>query len=191
MISLTCGISSFSACMHSVFQTNQIRLLQQLAVVEKASFLRLEEGRNPFLPVIPTDCSDIFNQMRAVNHGKLLGRVHLTQLLIEDMVPTPSEPYYIFDVEDGENILGFAPEEAAKFLEDSGRRGLNVCEVIALALHTDVLSRHNVDAIACRYNRDAVPMVCLTYGAHPAPALYYRSLVSGAPMWGAASCQIG
>ena len=91
-----------------------------------------------------------------------MGYAYLKPTAITDMVEIPDEPYYIFDVEDGESTKGMSPEKAEKTFKSQRRSALTAAEVMALATHTDVLSRHNLWASGSRCNAAVlVPSVWL------------------------------
>jgi hypothetical protein len=154
-------------------------------VVSKASQMTLKEGRISFLPVIPRLYLSIYSQMAMVRNGNKAGYTYLNPSQITDVVETPREPYYIFDIEDGEAMRGKAPRQAEKEIKKDGRRGLTEVEVIALGIHTDVLSRHYVDAVGSRYDSDSVPDLCVSDGR---PKLDWGDLGDGNDHWGGASC---
>lgn len=154
-------------------------------VVSKASQTSLKEGRISFLPVVPRLYLSIYSQMAMVRNGNKAGYTYLNPSQVTDVVETPREPYYIFDIEDGEVMRGKAPRQAEKEIKKDGRRGLTEVEVIALGIHTDVLSRHYVDAVGSRFGSNGVPGLGLFDGG---PALYWCGLGVGDDRWGAASC---
>lgn len=157
-------------------------------VIAKASKMTFEKGRTPFLPVIPRVYLTIYSQMAMVRNGSKAGFTYLDPAEIADLVKTPSKPFYIFNVEDGTAMLGKAPEDAENLIKkQNGRRGLTEVEVIALCVHTNVLSRHYVDATGSRYgrSRDDVPGLYL-YAGRPRLDWYYVDRAY--PCYGAASC---
>ncbi len=158
---------------------------QRGTVISKASEMTFEEGRIPFLPVIPRLYLSIYSQMAMMRKGDKIGHTYLKPSDITDVVETPAEPYYIFDVENGEALRGKAPQNAEKEIKKQGRRGLTEVEVISLGVHTDVLSRHYVDAVGSRCDSDGVPSLYLYDGE---PKLDWVGLGSGGGRWGAASC---
>jgi len=158
---------------------------QRSSVLAKASETAFKEGRIPFLPVIPRDFLSIYSQMVLVKIGGKTGVNYLKPSLVTNVVKTPDEPYYIFDIEDGEAMLDKAPKDAKKFIKKQGRRGLIEVEVISLCVHTNVLSRHFVDATGSRCRRGRVPCLGLC-GA--TPRLHAGDADYAYPFFGAASC---
>jgi hypothetical protein len=124
---------------------------QRDQVLQKASEITIAKKHIPFLPVIPRIYLSIYSQMQMVRNGDKVGYTYLKPSEITDVVETPQDPYYIFDVEDGEAMLGKSPQNAEKAIKQQNWRGLTEVEVIALGIHTDVLSRHYVDAVGSRY----------------------------------------
>lgn len=155
-------------------------------VLEKASEITFAKGHIAFLPVIPRTFLSIYTQMQMVKNGDKTGYTYLKPYEITDVVETPKDPYYIFDVEDGEAMLGKAPQDAEKAITQQNWRGLTEVEVISLGIHTDVLSRHYVDAVGSRYRSDGVPSLWL---GDDRPRLGWLSLGHAADEWGAASCR--
>lgn len=167
-----------------------VRMLynQRGQVITKASEMAFENGRVPFLPVIPRAYLSIYSQMPMVLNGKnMVGYTNLvpTTVTDTDMVDTPENPYYIYDIEDGELMRDKAPQDAEELIENQGRLGLTEVEVIALGVHTDVLSRHYVDAVGSLYDDCTGIYLRLYVGL---PELDHSSRNISDPMWGAASC---
>ncbi|MDA2936357.1 DUF5701 family protein [Patescibacteria group bacterium AH-259-L05] len=158
---------------------------QKSDVLAKAIEMTFGEENTPFLPVIPRTYASIYYQMPMVKNGSKTGYTYLDPAEITDVVETPNKPYYIFDVEDGEAMRRTSPKDAEKRIKKQNRRCLTEVEVIALGVHTDVLSRHYVDAAGSRYESDDVPGLYLSDGQ---PRLSYDWLVLAHVKWGSASC---
>ncbi|MDP3784710.1 MAG: DUF5701 family protein [bacterium] len=155
-------------------------------VLARASTMSFENGHVPFLPVIPRTYLSIYSQMPMVKSGDKAGYTNLKPTAITDVVATPENPYYIYDVEDGEAMRGKTPQDAEKLIKKEGRLGLTEVEVIALGVHTDVLSKHYVEAVGSRYVSGGVPFLLRLGGDEP--GLDWTSLDYGDDHWGAASC---
>jgi hypothetical protein len=157
-------------------------------VLRNASEATIGEGNIAFLPVIPTTYLSFYTQMAMVVHDGKEGYNYLQPNLILDKVETPGEPYWIYDVEDGDAMRGKSSNEAEKLLEDTGRSPLTVVEVVSLAIHnTNVLTRHFIDATGSRYeSADKMSGVYLDYGYRPRLNWYYVGYSLG--HWGSASC---
>lgn len=134
---------------------------QRSSVIAMALKMDLKHGHIPFLPVIPKTYLSIFTQVQMVSMVSYekeatkdaARRNLLFPSLLTDVVETPKDPYYIFDVEDGQETLGQIPQRVGeKLSEQKVRRGLTETEIISVAVHTDVLSRHYLFGIGSRYN---------------------------------------
>ena len=100
---------------------------------------------------------------------------------------TPKGPYFIYDVEDGKDMLGKSPEKAEKLITEQKRSCLTADEGIAVCVHTNVLSEHYVDCTGSRYSHaDRVPLVCLLDGRPRLLWFYARYSIDE---WGSASCR--
>ncbi|MBI2462629.1 MAG: hypothetical protein HYV65_00050 [Candidatus Spechtbacteria bacterium] len=160
---------------------------QKGAVVKKASEVAIGDGNIPFLPVIPRSYRSPYDLMAMVKNGGKVGYTYLNPTAISDVVDAPSEPYYIYDVEDGNSTRGKSPENAEKILKQQKRSPLTAAEVMALTTHTDVLSRHYVWATGSRYeSADGVPNVYLDGGDRP--RLFWYGVGDSDGRWGSASC---
>jgi len=154
-------------------------------VVNKASEMAIGEGNIPFLPVIPRGYMGIYALMPMVKHEGKIGYTHLDPNELTDVVETSKNPYYVFDVEDGKAILGKSPRDAEKIIKGQKRSCLIVDEVIAVGVHSEVLSDHYVDASGSRYKSDIVPGLCLLDGR---PRLYGNDPGFSCGGWGSGSC---
>lgn len=161
---------------------------QKPEVIEKASKMTVAKGNLDFLLVISRLALTIYSQMQMVLYDGKAGYNYLDPREITDVVETPDELVYaIYDVEDGQAMLGKAPQDAEKLIKKEGRRCLTEVEVIALGVHTDVLSRHYVDATGSRYeSSDQMPSLSLGPGR---PELDWNCLDGADEEWGSASCR--
>lgn len=93
----------------------------------------------------------------------------------------------IYDVEDGEEMKGKSAKDCEKVFKSQNRRGLNVCEVLAIIRENPkVLENHYIDCGGSRYEGlDRVPDVYLDFGGRPRLSWFYVDLSH--PRWGAAS----
>lgn len=158
---------------------------QRDSVISKASEETREDGHIPFLPVIPRTYRSPYDLMAMVRNGSKVGYTYLNPTEITDEVKTPNEPYYIYDVEDGEATRGKSPESVQMFFESQGRYGLTAAEVMALTTHTDVLWGHYVFATGSRCDSvDRMPLMWLDDGE---PRLHW-SHVDSHSLWGSPSC---
>ena len=160
---------------------------QKGAVVKKASEMTIGGGNIPFLPVIPRLYRSPYDLIAMVRNGSKVGYTCVNPTAISDVVDTPQEPYYIYDVEDGNATLGKSPEAAEKIFKQQKRSPLTAAEAMALTTHTDVLSRHYVWASGSRYGcADRVPDVWLDGGDRP--ELDWSRVDGSDDRWGSASC---
>jgi hypothetical protein len=160
---------------------------QRSLVLQKASEMSFAEGNIPFMPVIPRTYRSPHDLMAMVRNGDTKGYTYLNPTVITDEFKTPEDPYYIYDVEDGQALLGKSPEEAIDIIKKQSRSPLTAAEVMALTTHTDVISRHYVYASGSRYDGwGRVPDVCLDDGDQP--GLYCYFLDDSDDHWGSASC---
>ena len=137
---------------------------QREGLISKVINMRFAKDNIPVLPVIPrVYILDIEAQIQKLLYKEVPGHSYLYEPRIRDLVETPEKPYYLIDVNDGTSLLGKSPFMAEKILQEHRRRGLTVAETIALCVHTDVLSRHCVDAAGSRYGQldDLVPCMNL------------------------------
>lgn len=159
---------------------------QKGVVLAKASEMAIGDGNIPFIPVLPRSFRNSHSLMAMVRNGGKVGYTDFNPTLISDVVDAPQEPYYIYDVEDGSSTLGESPENAENILKSLKRSPLTAAEIIALAVHTDVLSRHNVWATGSRYGTAVlVPYVSLAGGDRPELDWLYVDTSAG--RWGTAS----
>ena len=162
---------------------------QKGAVVKKASKMNIGDGNIAFLPVIPRSYRSPYDLMAMVKNGGKAGYyTYLNPTQISDVVDAPSEPYYIYDVEDGDSTRGDNPEAAEKIFEQQKRSPLTAAEVMALTTHTDVLSRYGVWATGSRYkSARKVPFIYLDSGGQ---LRFIWGVVDDSydDRWGSASC---
>jgi hypothetical protein len=153
-----------------------IRMLsyQYYEVIEEASRTSVGDGNVAFLPVIPRSYLSVYDQMTMVESGGNKGYNYLRPSLIWDKVKTPDEPYWIFNVEDGEATRNKSPHDAEKILKNSERSPLTVAETVSLALHTRVLTRHfffrALDATGSRYGTISKH----TFSSYGVPSIWFN-----------------
>jgi len=156
-------------------------------VLNKAAEMEIPEGNIPFIPVIPRSYMTIYGLMPMVRNDEKVGYTYLDPNELSDVVETPDKPYFMFNVEDGRDMLGKSPEKAEKLIKKKERSCLTDNEGIALCIQSDVLLSHNVDCTGSRYEQgDGVPIVYLDGGK---PRLSSLDLDSSHGSWGSASCE--
>ena len=139
------------------------------------------------LPVIPRSFRSPYDLMAMIQNNGKAGYAYLKPTEISDVVDAPQEPYYIYDVEDGESTRGKSPQNAEKIFKDQARSPLTVAEITALATHTDVLLKYNVWATGSRFgSADGVPSISLDNSGQPRLGWVYVS--DSHSLWGSASC---
>lgn len=158
---------------------------QRSDVLSKASEMTFAEGHIPFLPVIPKTYVSIYYRMPMVKNGNKIGYTYLDPSELTDIEDVPGKPYYIYDVEDGTAMLGKAPRDAEKLIRKDKRFPLTADEVMSLGIHSDVLSRHYVDAPGSRHESSEVPVLWLLGGK---PELDWNFADDADDEWGAGSC---
>ena len=154
-------------------------------VVSKAAEMAIAEGNIPFLPVIPRSYLGIYALMPMVKHENRVGYTYLDPNELTDVVETPKNPYYAFDVENGKAMLSKSPMDAEKIIKSQKRSCLTADEVIAVGIHNEVLSDHNMDATGSRSESDGVPRLCLSVGR---PRLSWSNPDYSLDGWGSGSC---
>ena len=121
----------------------------QARVVAKALKMRFKNDRIPFLPVIPCNYITVFSQMGMVLNENVAGYSSIYRNDTTpanpfsnkdiDLVKIPEEPYYIFNIEDGTKCPN--EDEIERQINKCDRVCLTGIEIIALAVHSDVLSK--------------------------------------------------
>lgn len=159
---------------------------QRSSVLQKASEILFTKGNIPFIPVIPQTRRSAYDLMTMVRNNDEQGYAYMTTKFTDEF-DTPKDPYYVFDIEDGQTFLGKSPEKAIYLIKQQSRSPLTAVEVIALTTHTDVLLQHCVDASGSRYSgSDNVPGVCLNDNGQP--GFSWGHLIESHDCWGSASC---
>ena len=150
-----------------------------------------KDGHIPFIPVIPRTYRSIYDLIAMVWNNDKQGYTYLNPMAITDRIRVPDRPYYIFDVEDGEALLDMSPGSAEKTLKSQKRSPLTVAEVVALCIHTDVLSRHDIWATGSRYDKADVDgeLALDVFLADGAPELGWTFVDYSDDSSGSASCR--
>lgn len=128
-------------------------------VISWAKEMFSPKERIPFLPVIPFNYLSAYSQILMLRHKGLKGEIITTSFLnlisdITDIIDTPKYPYYIFDVEDGSEILARGLVDTAHILDKQCRSPLTAAEGIMLDIQYDTLSKHFLCMIGSRINGD-------------------------------------
>ncbi len=85
-----------------------------------------------------------------VGHAHHPGISKLQESDITDIEPA-NEPYFICDINEGEKLLGKSAVDVSDYFLRTNLHPLTAAESLALALHTNVLQRHNLIAINSNY----------------------------------------
>ncbi|MFA6584853.1 MAG: DUF5701 family protein [Candidatus Paceibacterota bacterium] len=127
-------------------------------VMRHAMEMTLGKWNIPFLPVISLDQRTVYDLMAMIRttDGKVGYADH--SYSVEDVEKT-SALSYIFDINDGTTSIEANEKNAEKLLAKQNRFPLTITEVVALCVHTDVLSRIGyISALGSRFggneNRD-------------------------------------
>lgn len=116
----------------------------------------------PFIAVVPRSELGLDALMKMVCCDRYYGHNFLDQSEIRDMVSVREEPYFIYDVESGRDMIGKSPSEAEVLIKEQGRSCLTIDEGIALSLQTNVLLENGVDCMGSYLERDGlVPNIYL------------------------------
>ncbi len=161
---------------------------QKKVVIDKASKMTIGNGNIPFIPVVKPSYLGYYGLMSLVHNGANKGYAYIDPDAITDKEKTPNKLYYIYDVEDGEAMRGKSSKTTEKLLKAQNRYPLTVAEAIALATHTDVLSRHSMDIPGSRYDSDYVPFLWLYDGQPRLGSGWATSSADSNSNWGSASC---
>lgn len=122
-------------------------------VLRKAGEIDIGGKNIPFLPIISALFTDLSDLIKMVRFNDKIGESRIDLRRISDNVYAPSELYYIFNVEIGEQTahdrsIKLATYENAIF--EMNRSPLRTDEAISLAIHTDVLEQCIVFAAGSR-----------------------------------------
>lgn len=128
----------------------------------KAAKMVFSDGNIPFLPVIPRSYIGIYALMPMVRNAQQRGYFQFEPYELVDIIKTPLYPYYIFDVEDGEGMLGMSTKDSETEINFQKRSCLTIDEIVALCMHVEILSDHGVVSAGSRYGIDHVPELHLS-----------------------------
>ena len=154
-------------------------------VLNHAESITIAKGNLAFAPVITPLYLGYHGIVSMVRHNGKSGYIYLDSANIEDVEKVPVHLYYQFDVEDGTKYLGKKPEVSDKLIREEKRLRSTTAEIVSIGTHTDVLSKHYMDAVGSRYGSGGAPDLFLLDGRS---ALSCSSLASAFALWGAASC---
>jgi hypothetical protein len=149
-----------------------------------------ERGVYLGIPVIPRTYRGIHDLMTMVKNGRKIGYTYLNPVGVFDAVDVPSDPYYVYDVEDGSSTYknGKMFDDFENILKQQGRFSLTAAEVIALTAHTGTLSRHCVWAVGSRFVSSVNTVLGIYLGVDDRPGLGCFGAGSSRSLWGFPSC---
>jgi hypothetical protein len=134
---------------------------------ENLKKLTIKHGIHLVIPVLPTARFDSYIFLNMIRYSSSKTRhikIDLTKIC--DVVDAPENPYYIYDVDDGETTRGKSPNETIEIFKRQGRSPLTVAEVIALHTHVpDILLIHDTWACGSRYDNDDNLVVLVSKGS--------------------------
>jgi len=184
-------------------------LKKEIEVLNKARRMNYLWSHAPFIPVIPRKYLSLKRQMLLVRNGSdMRGLFVLEPRYVFDLADVPDELYYLYDVENGTEMLHKTPSYADESFKNRSRLGLTATEVIAVAVHTNIIprdcddddpDRHYMFAIASRYKNIPHPDSCwrtcrtlpgLDIDKKCRPEMGWVRGDSTGKRWGAPSCKI-
>lgn len=173
-------------------QTLEIFKNQKRDFISIASEISFSKGNLHLLLIVPRTHLTAYTQMPMLKNGNQRGYVssvfYPTDVYETFETENFLKPYYLLDVEDGSATFGKSPEEAELEIKKQRQFCLTEMESIHFALQTEVLKRHYLSAIGCRYGDDSrVPLLALDDKGRP--ILCWCRYRSGRhPKWGSPSC---
>ena len=109
------------------------------------------EGVTPFIPVIPLSYRSVYDLIATVRYKNEHGQTRISSPDIADEVETPKSPYFIFNVDGGSSAFSkdfVEVKEEKVIFKNKLRIQLTLAELIAVATHTDVISKNTICATA-------------------------------------------
>ncbi len=159
---------------------------QREQVLDEASKRDTPKECIPFLPVIPESYMGIYGLMSMVYYDGKRGYTKINPNIINGKELTPKQPYFLFDVEDGESMLGNSTAKARVLIKQKKRFCLTAEEIIALCLYYSVLSKHYLDC-ACSVEVNNFTGLSL-WKSQDVPLLSYANVNVPHNYWGSPSC---
>lgn len=135
---------------------------EELPNPQAPNLVSVVHGGIHLLPVISTSCLSAAIQMKMIHHEENERRGANLVRADSDVIDRTALPqgcaWWLVDVEDGRGFLNESPEAAGATIEQQERLGFVASEVIALGMHTNVLTHHGVLAPCSWYRKEnAVP----------------------------------
>ena len=160
---------------------------QRTAVLSRAAEMPFVKGEIPFLMGIPVGYLSFEEQagLFSIALSDALPSLKLGEFFRKPGIP--SQPYFLFGIENGRENIGCPWEVGARELEGEKRQGLAAEELFALHVQNRVLVRHFI--LACPEKMVAQSMVPgLNFVPGVGPRLELRETGKGFPEWGTPSC---
>lgn len=171
------------------FIISELRSKQKCAI-KRAIKIPIKNDHLPLLPIIPRAILNEALQMNILR-GREDGSAFMFRSLerIDDVFEIPPRCYWSVDVDDGKEHFRYlrSPGESVMRLMEKRRFGQTAAEVIALGVHTDVLSEHNLYALYSRDGNGDVPKLISSYPDN-VPILTSTSISMGNTDCGSPSC---
>ncbi len=183
-------VQPVDVCTQEEFYDYQVEKLVslKLARYEDADGLRKKlpnSGLFIFVPPPPKQIDLAAMMSKVVLDGRT-GVNYLDPQYHEDLVPNPSKPSILADVEDGRGRLNVKPVDSRDNIKREGRQPFTTWHgLIHVILFPEVLKHHYIDLVGSRFYAKLSPHLCLL---DDKPALDFSWFVSAYPVWGAASC---
>lgn len=111
----------------------------KMRVLEQAMKMEFGKGNIPFLPVVSLEYRTLYDLMAMIRAEGKIGYTEGNYSIVDIEETVPST--YIFDVSDGTTPFEGSEKKSEEILAQQNRFPLTLVEVIALCVHTDVLSR--------------------------------------------------
>ncbi len=119
----------------------------------RASYVDIPEGNIPFIPVIPRSFVGIYSLMPMIQSGDTKGSVNI--MLPDEICDNKKswrQPYFMCNVNIGDEFVGKSLEDVECTLSSSGGYALTVDEIIALCIHTNIAEKRDVIALGSYQN---------------------------------------
>jgi hypothetical protein len=161
---------------------------EKIATYEMAAPFRKAIPNRPFL-WIPSGLSalGLGYLMNLVTIKGVRGINFLILQRCSNTVAIPAEPYFMFDIEDGDNYLDVKPSLSEARIFAEGRSPYTIVEgIIHAAIFPEIFDSHNVNLCGSRYKTDDTPELLLSDSG---PRLQSSFMDSPHPRWGTPSCR--
>lgn len=118
-------------------------------------------GFIPFLPVLPRKIVDTFYVIMQLYYSgeNWYPSLHFNKVDMGKETSPYSVPYFIFNIDEGWSTKGLSPENSRLQIAKKEFRAMNLAEVLAYQMHTNILKLSSVHACGSTYreNKKFVP----------------------------------